>query len=158
MVKLLLLIAAVIASSFVLASPADDVHDFVATYSAAWNRHDEHELGKLFEEGADLIMGSGPRVEGRTQIEQWWKTYFSHIDSRRRGDFQVDSVMVLAHDVYLLNVLTKTGGMDANGEPLETRRARGTWILVRHNDSWRIQAMRGHPAVGESRTNPGTDP
>lgn len=144
-------------AKLVSANTIEDVHGFVAVYSTVWNRHDEHELANLFEEGADLIMGGTPRIEGRAQIVQWWATYFSHLDPGRQGKFQIDSVMVLAEEVCLLNVLTKTGGKRANGEPLETRRARGTWILVRQYDSWRIQAMRGNPAVGESRTEPGTD-
>ena len=157
MAKFLLLIAGVIASSLASASNTDDVRDFVAAYSATWNRHDERELAKLFDDGADLLMGGMPRIEGRAKIQQWWRIYFLHLDPDRRGDFEIASVMVLADDVRLVNVLTRTGGKRANGKTLETRRARGTWILVRRNDSWRIQAMRGNPAVGESRSKPGTD-
>jgi len=151
------LVAAVLTTSLLAASAGDDVRDFVASYTATWNLHDQHQLAGLFAEDADFVMGSAPRSEGRAEIERWWGAYFAHIDPDRKLDLRIDSTKVLAEDVRLLNVHTETGGVSADGTALESRRARGTWVLVRRDGVWRIAAMRGNPAVGEPRTEPGTD-
>ena len=134
-----------------------DILAFIDSYSRTWNTHDHRQLAVLFAEDADMVMGGVPRVEGREEIGAWWMTYFAGIDPGRRGTFELESARMIARDVWLLNVNTTTAGKGSDGEVLPTRLARGTWILTRNRDDWCIQAMRGNPAVGESRSVPGSD-
>lgn len=82
---------------------------------------------------------------------------FSNMNDGRKGEFELLSLTYIAPDVTLVNVSSKISGAVNNGKDLETRLARGTWVLVQRNDTLLIAAMRGFPAVGEQRTRPGVD-
>lgn len=143
------------------ASPAEKGHSdfdsFLETYTTTWNTHDGDALAALFTADADLIMGNLPRVAGREAIGAWWNMYFSRLDEGRRGKFKVVSLRDIAPGVRLVNVGSKTFGRNERGEELETRLARGTWVLVKKGETWLIAAMRGLPAEGEHRLRPGAD-
>lgn len=64
---------------------------------------------------------------------------------------------LLTPDVALANVSTLTAGRDENDEELPARRARGTWVLVAQDGQWLISALRGLPAEGDVRVEPGKD-
>jgi uncharacterized protein (TIGR02246 family) len=130
---------------------------FLEVYTATWNTHDGDALSALFAADADLIMGNLPGIDGRKAIGEWWNTYFSRIDEGRKGEFEVLSVRDISPDVRLANIGSKTFGANRRGEELETRFARGTWVLVKRNETWLIAAMRGLPAEGEHRLRPGAD-
>lgn len=130
---------------------------FLEAYTATWNTHDGDALAALFTADADLIMGNLPRIDGRVAIGGWWNAYFSRIDESRKGEFELLSVRDIMSGVRLVNVSSKTFGTNGQGEKLETRLARGTWVLVKGDETWLIAAMRGLPAEGEHRLRPGTD-
>ena len=154
----ILLFTLVAAPSAPLAVQAQsDLDSFLDAYTSAWNEHDGHALSGFFTDDADLIMGSLPRIEGREAIGEWWSSYFSRIDSARHGRFEFSSLKEIAPGVRLANLSSTTYGSGSSGGELETRLARGTWVLVRRGDSWLISAMRGLPAEGERRVLPGTD-
>jgi uncharacterized protein (TIGR02246 family) len=154
----LLLLLTVATSGVSLAGEWESEFDsFLDAYTATWNTHDGDALAAFFADDADLIMGSLPQVDGREAIGDWWNTYFSRIDSARRAEFELLSFRDIAPGVQLANVLSRTFGEDTNGGELEPRLARGTWVLVRRDDTWLIAVMRGLPAEGENRVRPGTD-
>jgi uncharacterized protein (TIGR02246 family) len=139
-------------------SKADPGFDsFLEAYTTAWNTHDSDALAAMFTDDADLIMGNLPRIDGKEAIGRWWNTYFSRIDEDRKGEFKLLSLRNIAPDVQIVNVSSKTFSSNKQGKELETRLARGTWVLVKTNNSWLIAAMRGMPAMGEQRLSPGTD-
>jgi uncharacterized protein (TIGR02246 family) len=158
-VNLGLLLLALLVTSGV--SPAEEGNSefdsLLEAYSATWNTHDGDALAALFTADADLIMGSLPRIAGREAIGGWWNTYFSRIDEGRKGEFELLSLRDIAPSVRLVNLVSKTAGANRHGGELETRLARGTWILVKRDESWLIAAMRGLPAEGEHRLRPGAD-
>lgn len=134
------------------------VHAQVGAYERAWNSHDASRVAAFYTHDADMVMGNGPQISGREAITEWWARYFSAISDQRAGTFQVESVRLLTPDVVLVNVGTLTGGRDENDEELPPRRARGTWVLTAHDGQWLISALRGLPAEGDARVEPGTDP
>lgn len=134
-----------------------DVRAQVEAYERAWNSHDARSVAAFFTADADMVMGNGPRIEGREAIEEWWAQYFSAISDNRAGTFQMESLRMLTPDVALANVSTLTAGRDENDEELPPRRARGTWILTVQHGQWLISALRGLPAEGDVRVEPGTD-
>lgn len=137
------------------ASP--DFDAFLRVYTETWNQHDGVALSALFAADADLIAGSLPRVDGREAIGQWWDRYFSRLDEGRKGEFEVLSLRDIAPGVRLADIRSKTSGMDSTGVVLETRLARGTWVVVETGETWMIASMRALPAEGENRFRPGED-
>ncbi len=136
-------------------SPALD--SLLDAYTTTWNAHDGDGLAAFFTPDADLIMGNQPRITGREAIGRWWDTYFSRLDEGRKGDFEVLSQRDIAPGVRLVNIGSTTSGTNRQGEELEPRLARGTWVLVERDGRWSIAAMRGLPAEGEDRVRPGAD-
>jgi uncharacterized protein (TIGR02246 family) len=134
-----------------------DLHTLVKKYEGVFNAHRASAVAAFFSKDADMIVGSGPKIVGREAIQEWWAHYFSRIDEQRKGTFAIDSVRVVAPEVVLINLDTKTAGRRSTGEELPTRLARGTWVVVRQSGEWRIAALRAFPAVGEVRFSPGTD-
>jgi hypothetical protein len=97
-------------------------------------------------------------VSGRAEIERLWGIYFSRIDRGRLLGITVESARLLGPEVAIVNVATTTGGQHSeSGEALETRRARGTWVVTREGGAWQIAALRAHSPVGELRAAPGRD-
>jgi uncharacterized protein (TIGR02246 family) len=134
-----------------------EVRAQVRAYELAWNSHAPTRVAAFYAPDADMMMGNGPRISGREAIAEWWARYFSAISDHRAGTFQVDTLRLLAPDVALANVSTLTAGRDENNEELPERRARGTWILTARDGQWLISALRGLPAEGDLRVQPGTD-
>ena len=134
-----------------------DIRAQVRAYERTWNTHDAGQVAVFYSPDADMIMGSGPRIVGRAAIEAWWARYFAAISDRRTGTFQVESVRLLAPEVALVDIGSLTAGPDENDEELPARRARGTWVLTAQGGQWLIASLRGLPAEGETRSEPGTD-
>jgi uncharacterized protein (TIGR02246 family) len=129
----------------------------VEAYEDAWNSHDAAAVAAFFTHDADMVMGNGPRIEGREAIAEWWARYFSAISGNRAGTIELESLRLLGPHVALANVNTLTAGRSGNEEELPARRARGTWILTVQDGQWLISALRGLPAEGDSRVTPGRD-
>lgn len=137
---------------------ADLPENFVKTYEDTWQLHDASRLATFFTEESDMIVGIQPIVVGRVAIETWWNLYFSHIDSGRLVSISIESKRILSPNIVLLNVHTTTGGTHSEtNEVLESREARGTWVVTSASGDWKIAALRMHSPVGERRFKPGTD-
>jgi uncharacterized protein (TIGR02246 family) len=126
-------------------TPADSVavRAFVEAYRTTWNEHDPSALAAFFTTDADMIMGSDSAALGREPIQGWWRDYFARQEPERRLAIDVHAVRLVTPDVAVLNVATTTGGRNARGEELNSRKARGTWVMVREGETWRSSAMRG---------------
>jgi len=148
------------AASIALAQTAesDQVAEFVDKYEDVWRLHDAGLLAEFFAEDSDMIVGIQPRIAGRTAITSWWDQYFSRIDSGRIVSISIESISILSAEIALLNVHTTTGGSNAEtSEALESRKARGTWVVTRVGGDWKIAALRMHSPVGTLREAPGID-
>jgi uncharacterized protein (TIGR02246 family) len=149
-----------ILSVLALAQPndADQLEEFVKRYEETWQSHNGDLVGEFFALEADMIIGIQPRFVGREAIAASWSQYFSRIDSGRFLTVSIESIRFLSPDIALINVVTTTGGTRSEtNERLESRRARGTWVVTRGNEDWKISALRAHSPVGQLRQEPGTD-
>jgi uncharacterized protein (TIGR02246 family) len=126
-------------------------------YKAVWDTHDPDAVAAFYTPDADMVMGSSPSITGRTEIREWWARYFSRIDPQRHISLQVETARPVSSEVVIVNVRTRTGGTGSGGGELPSRLARGTWIMVRQDGKWLISALRGLPAEGDRRTEPGVD-
>jgi uncharacterized protein (TIGR02246 family) len=137
---------------------AESLESFVQTYEQTWQLHDASHLANFFTGDSDMIVGIQPTIIGRAAIEAWWDQYFSRIDSGRIVSVSIDSMRILSPNIALLNVHTTTGGTHSEtNEALESRKARGTWVVARAGEDWKIAALRMHSPAGEQRLKPGTD-
>lgn len=158
--RLLLIVLLAIGSTAVFAreTRSEDLQQFVASYVDVWNSHGSQKLADFFTEDSDMLMGIQPIISGRAAVERWWSGYFSRIDDGRRLEISIESIRILTADVVIMNVATTTGGIHSvTGDRMETRRARGTWVIIRSNGDWKINALRAHSPIGEAREGPGTD-
>jgi len=154
----LVLLGILITSGITPAQEAgSDFDSFLEAYTTVWNTHDGEALSAFFTTDADLIMGNIPIIAGRAAIGKWWYTYFSRIDESRKGEFRLLSLREIVPDVRIVNISSRTYGTNMDGAELETRLARGTWIMVKSKDNWQIAAMRGFASEGEQRLSPGVD-
>lgn len=117
----------------------------VNQYITSWNTHDAIVLAGHFTTDADMIMGNGPILGNREAIINWWQNYFAVQEPERKLSIEILSTRAITADVAIVNVRTTTGGETAQGIALHTRKARGTWVLVRRNGEWLIASMRGMP-------------
>ena len=140
------------------AAESDPLQDLVNKYEETWQAHDAKRLADFFAEDSDMIIGIQPRITGRAAIETSWDLYFSRIDSGRVISISIESIRILSPNIALLNLHTTTGGTHSEtNEVLESRKARGTWVVIRSSGDWRISALRAHSPIGELREAPGTD-
>ena len=134
------------------------LEDFVKKYEETWQSHDAERLADFFADDSDMIVGIQPRIVGRAAIEMGWNRYFSRIDSGRLLAISIESIRILSPDVALINVDTTTGGIHSETDKvLESRKARGTWVVTRSSGDLKISALRAHSPTGELRESPGTD-
>lgn len=117
----------------------------VSQYIDAWNTHDPAILAQFFTADADMIMGTGPILAGRTAIQDWWRNYFAVQEPERTLTIEVQSTREISTDAVVVNVRTTTGGRTAQGLDLPAGRARGTWVMVRRDGDWLISVIRGMP-------------
>lgn len=154
----LMLLLIVSSQAFAQAKETDEIQEFVYLYQETWQSHDAERLGDFFADDSDMIVGIQPRIVGREAVESWWSRYFSHIDGGRVVAISIESVSNLSPNIALLNIHTTTGGTHSKThEVLESRKARGTWVVTRVSGNWKIAAMRMHSPVGEIREAPGID-
>ena len=140
------------------ADEESELQEFVKRYEDVWQLHDADRLGEFFTDNSDMIVGIQPRIVGREAVVASWNQYFSRLDSKRLLSVSIESVRFLSPDIALINVATTTGGTHSETkEVLESRKARGTWIVIRRDGVWKISALRVHSPIGKIREAPGTD-
>jgi uncharacterized protein (TIGR02246 family) len=143
---------------FAQANEANELQQFIKQYEETWQSHDAERLGQYFADDSDMIVGIQPRIIGREAIAESWNHYFSRIDSGRLLSISIESIRLLSPDIALINVATTTGGTHSEtNDILESRKARGTWVMTRGVGGWKISALRVHSPIGQLREAPGTD-
>jgi uncharacterized protein (TIGR02246 family) len=130
------------------------VYKFVEAYQRTFNTRDPVALVKFFTEDADFLMFNLPEIRGRQAIENRWRNYwqskFNKQEPGRKGQFILNSIRSFSSDVAMVNIESITGGQDSLGVELQTRKARGTWLLHRQNGNWLISALCGMPTEKDS--------
>ena len=122
----------------------------IEAYRGVWNTHESAALAEFFTEDADMVMGNLPLAHGRQAIQDWWGDYFARQEPERTINIDVKLIRLIASDIALANVATTTGGTNARGKALLSRKARGTWLLWRDGGEWLISALRAFPTKEDS--------
>jgi len=135
-----------------------ELRKFIKRYQEIWQFHDAERLADFFTDDSDMIVGIQPRIAGREAIAASWNRYFLRIDSGRLLTISTESIRFLSPDIAVINVATTTGGTHSEtNKILESRKARGTWVVIREGGGWKISALRAHSPIGKLREAPGTD-
>ena len=121
----------------------DDLRKFVRNYRNAFNSFEPAAVSANYTADADIISRNLPAVRGEAAIAKWWRTYFA--TPRVRAGFDVHAVRVVAPGVAIIEVLASSPRTDSEGNAIPARQAHGAWLVVRHDGTWKIAALRVLP-------------
>ena len=137
-----------------LAQDSTELFKRVQEYQHTFNTRDAAALSEFFTEDADLVVGNLLKARGRQAIEEFWRNYwrskFNRQEPGRRGTFTINSLRKITDDVAMVNLQSVTSGKNTSGTELQTRNARGTWVVHRLNGKWFIASIFMMPAVTDS--------
>jgi len=87
----------------------------------------------MFTPNGDVVIVSEPKASGQDAIRR----AFEAESTGQKISIGVDDIRFLNADVAIINASARLseGGQD-----------RGTWVMVRSNDTWRLAALRVLPA------------
>lgn len=111
---------------------------------ATWARHDGHAFAELFaDDGVMFLPGTG--CFGKDSIEKFMTTAFA---GRYKGTSVVGSPLGMRILSPQTVVLFTEGGVIGPGqnEPTEVQAIRATWVLVKQDTDWKVQAYQNCPA------------
>lgn len=134
------------------AEVAPDIRATLASYTAAFNRHDPVALAAHWTPtGENLDLDTGSRTVGRTAVERIFDRLFAS-DRTAQIEFDLEAMRPIRDDVVVVDGVSELVLADR-----QTARSRFSAVLVRHEDRWLIESVREAtapvaPAVGERLT------
>ena len=110
---------------------------------AAWSWRDAEAFANYFTENGIMIL-SGAYCHGREEIRTFMAAAFRGDHGRYLATGQSLDLRFLGPDVALL---VTEGGLIAPGETEVTseRAIRASWLAVRHQGQWRLEAYQNTP-------------
>ena len=126
------------------------VYKLVKAYQHTFSTRDATAVSEFFSEDADVLVGNLLEARGRQAVRDFWDAYFTKQEPGRRAVFTVNSFRMITEDVAVINLGSVTGGRDALGIELKTRKARGTWVVHQLNGKWLINSVCMMPAESDS--------
>jgi len=114
-----------------------------------WNRHDVPTLASYFAEDADFVNVLGARMHGRPTIEAQHKRLHETIFRRTVLRDLAITVRFVRDDVAVAHMQWEmTGAEPVPGWNVpEIRQGIFSYILVRHNNGWRITAAHNTDTI-----------
>jgi uncharacterized protein (TIGR02246 family) len=121
-----------------------DIRAVVEAFEDAFDSHNPSAVSAFFRNDADIIVRNNPLVQGKQEIQDWWRDYFS-IPRPYKAILIIDEIRTISDDVVQVNV-TGTGALpETNGELRPLRQTNAMWVLVREGSDWLIAALRVLP-------------
>lgn len=116
---------------------ATDISTTLASYTAAFNRHDPVALATHWTtDGENLDLDTGNRTVGRDAVEQVFDRLFT-VDRTAQIDFDIEAVRPIRDDVAVVDGVSRLAL--AGRQPT---RSRFSAVLVRHDGRWLIESVR----------------
>ena len=131
------------------AAVAPDIRATLASYTAAFNRHDPVALAAHWTpSGENLDLDTGSRTVGRTAVERVFDRLFAS-DRTAQIEFDLEAVRPIRDDVVVVDGVSQLALADQ-----QTARSRFSAVLVRHEGRWLIESVReatapAAPSVGD---------
>jgi uncharacterized protein (TIGR02246 family) len=113
------------------------IREMFGKFTAARAALDGHAMAELYSEDAEYISAYGPRVKGRSNLEQMW----SGVTGQPKRT--IHSINVLTPDMAEMRVLAEFADPS---EQLEE-----TFLLVREDGEWKIRVHQARNAISTIR-------
>jgi uncharacterized protein (TIGR02246 family) len=118
------------------------IHDVMAHFVDAWNRHDAHAFSLVFAETADFTNVKGVGASGRVAIEQFHAAVFQTMFKSSHQTASVKSIRFIKPDVAAVDVLWEmTGATDRSGAPVRLRKGLLNFVMTKQGEQWSILVM-----------------
>ncbi len=119
------------------AVPAPDIRATLASYTAAFNRHDPVALAAHWTStGENLDLDTGSRTVGRAAVERVFDRLFT-ADGTAQIDFALEAIRPIRDDVVVIDGISRLALSDR-----QPTRSRFSAVLVRHEGRWLIESVR----------------
>ena len=116
---------------------ATDIRATLASYTAAFNRHDPVTLATHWTtDGENLDLDTGSRTVGRDAVERVFDRLFT-ADRTAQIDFDIEAVRPIRDDVAVVDGVSR---LELAGR--QPTRSRFSAVLVRHDGRWLIESVR----------------
>jgi uncharacterized protein (TIGR02246 family) len=116
---------------------ATDIRATLASYTAAFNRHDPVTLATHWTtDGENLDLDTGSRTVGRDAVERVFDRLFT-ADGTAQIDFDIEAVRPIRDDVAVVDGVSR---LELAGR--QPTRSRFSAVLVRHDGRWLIESVR----------------
>ncbi len=137
------------------------VRAVVFEFAKTWNRHDMQAMHELNTEAVEWINVSGNHWRGNAAVYKGHDTIHRTIFAKTDMSVEDTAIRAIAPDVAVA-VATMTFGpvVIPSGEELSELKTRGSFILVKHDGTWKIahfqntsvdpEADRNDPATWDS--------
>ena len=120
----------------------------VKNYEDAWNRHDAKGLADNYDTDATWVNWFGAYYIGRKDIENHYDTvHTTYFKTSQYYTRLIEDISFIKPDIAISHV--RTGLSGDSRFPGQTFEFRRTIVLVKHNNSWLIQAGQN------AKLNPG---
>jgi uncharacterized protein (TIGR02246 family) len=107
----------------------------------AWNRHDSAAYAAAFTEDADYIAFDGTHVRGRRAIARLHRYLFDNALRGSRRLFEGNPRLRFLDPDTVVAIIEGAVVMPWQRRAARRRRSIQTYILVKHDDEWRITAF-----------------
>lgn len=126
-------------------SPVDEqsIRGLATQFERAWNTHDMNVLGAITTDDIDFVNVAGLHWKGRAEVvrehaERHQVRFKNSVWTTERV-----TVQFLSSDAALVHVDWETrGDLDFDLKPWPPRRGIFSWLVVKHEGSWRIRAAQ----------------
>lgn len=119
-------------------------NDFPEAYQKG--DYSSQKIADLFWEQADLVVLSSPWLKGQNAISERF-SYLKDFPEGRSIYFELVSLIFIGNDAAWINVNScDKGGVNEEGEALGTYCDRGSFLLEKREDQWKILAVRAFEA------------
>jgi uncharacterized protein (TIGR02246 family) len=122
---------------------ATEVQSLTKSFSDAWESGDSAAMAELFTADGDLVLATGLKVNGRSQIKSTLTDEHERFMKGTRFRIEVDSVRELAAGVALMDGSAQLAGVRTpDGNAVQPLPHLVFAAVVRRAGEWKFEALR----------------
>jgi len=122
---------------------AEAIHQTIANFTSAWNKHDAHAFAMTFTEDADFTNVAGVHARGRANVESFHASRFSTNFKDSHQTAAIRSVRMLTPLLAAVDVEWEmTGAKAPDGASMPYRKGLLDWVMAKQKDGrWLVEVM-----------------
>lgn len=126
----------------------------VSEFASTWNRHDMVGMHELDTEDVEWINVTGNHWRGKAAVYKGHDTIHRTIFAKTEMSVESAVVRVIAPDVSVAVATMKFGPVIIpSGQEIPELKTRGSFILVKHDGTWKIAHFQNTPVDPEAEKN-----